>query len=97
MKSFPKNPFPARSHFDVSGTVGGLPLTSPSGQLMPVKNLSEDIEVELGCSQKSGGASVFFFNLVGTKSWSVMGKKKKERLKKRIIKNDLYPPLSIVF
>ncbi|XP_052512125.1 polycystic kidney disease protein 1-like 2 [Budorcas taxicolor] len=47
MMSFPKSPFPARGHFDVSGTVGGLSLTSPSGQLIPVKNLSEYIEILL--------------------------------------------------
>lgn len=54
MMSFPQSPFPARSPLDVSGTIGGLSLTSPSGQLIPVKNLSENIEVDLGCSQKSG-------------------------------------------
>lgn len=70
MMSFPKSPFPARGHFDVSGTVGGLSLTSPSGQRIPVKNLSEYIEVGLGYAQKSGGTSEFFFNLVGSKiSW----------------------------
>ncbi|XP_043293117.1 polycystic kidney disease protein 1-like 2 [Cervus canadensis] len=47
MMSFPKSPFPARGHFDVSGTVGGLSLTSPSGQRIPVKNLSEYIEILL--------------------------------------------------
>ncbi|XP_070941099.1 polycystin-1-like protein 2 isoform X1 [Macaca nemestrina] len=47
MMSFPKSPFPARSHFDVSGTVGGLRVTSPSGQLIPMKNLSENIEILL--------------------------------------------------
>ncbi|XP_046290740.1 polycystin-1-like protein 2 isoform X1 [Marmota monax] len=47
MMSFPKSPFQAGSHFDVSGTVGGLRLTSPSGQLLPVKNLSENIEILL--------------------------------------------------
>ncbi|XP_057568736.1 polycystic kidney disease protein 1-like 2 [Hippopotamus amphibius kiboko] len=47
MMSFPRNPFPVRSHFDVSGTVGGLSLTSPSGQLIPVQNLSENIEILL--------------------------------------------------
>ncbi|XP_053762669.1 polycystic kidney disease protein 1-like 2 [Panthera pardus] len=47
MMSFPMSPFPARSHFDVSGTVGGLCLTSPSGHLIPVKNLSENIEILL--------------------------------------------------
>ncbi|XP_002917769.2 LOW QUALITY PROTEIN: polycystic kidney disease protein 1-like 2 [Ailuropoda melanoleuca] len=45
--SFLKNPFPAQSHFDVSGTVGGLCLTSPSGHLIPMKNLSENIEILL--------------------------------------------------
>ncbi|XP_008063168.1 polycystic kidney disease protein 1-like 2 [Carlito syrichta] len=53
MTSFPRSPFPARSHFDVSGTVGGLCLTNPSGQLIPVKNLSENIEILL--PQLSGG------------------------------------------
>ncbi|XP_008584536.1 PREDICTED: polycystic kidney disease protein 1-like 2 isoform X1 [Galeopterus variegatus] len=47
MMSFPKSPFPPRGHFDVSGTVGGLRLTSPSGQLIPMKNLSENIEILL--------------------------------------------------
>ncbi|XP_054390399.1 polycystin-1-like protein 2 [Pongo abelii] len=47
MMSFPKSPFPAQSHFDVSGTVGGLRVTSPGGQLIPMKNLSENIEVEV--------------------------------------------------
>ncbi|KAF5918575.1 hypothetical protein HPG69_005010 [Diceros bicornis minor] len=47
MMSFPKSPFPAQSHFDVSGTVCGLSLTSTSGQLIPVKNLSENIEILL--------------------------------------------------
>ncbi|KAM9607618.1 polycystin-1-like protein 2 [Trichechus inunguis] len=47
MTSFPKSPFLAHSRFDVSGTVGGLHLTSPSGQLIPVKNLRENIEILL--------------------------------------------------
>ncbi|XP_039744757.1 polycystic kidney disease protein 1-like 2 [Pteropus medius] len=47
MMSFSKSPFLAQSHFDVSGTVGGLSLTSPSGQLIPMKNLSENIEILL--------------------------------------------------
>ncbi|KAM5262602.1 polycystin-1-like protein 3 [Ctenodactylus gundi] len=45
--SFPKSPFPNHSHLDVRGTVGGLCLTSPTGQLIPVKNLSENIEIML--------------------------------------------------
>uniref|UniRef100_A0A8C5LJS9 Polycystin-1-like protein 2 n=1 Tax=Jaculus jaculus TaxID=51337 RepID=A0A8C5LJS9_JACJA len=47
MMSFPKSPFPAQSRFDVSGTVGGLRLTSLSGQPIPVKNLSQNIEILL--------------------------------------------------
>ncbi|XP_039081859.1 polycystic kidney disease protein 1-like 2 [Hyaena hyaena] len=47
MMSFPMSPFPAQSDFDISGTVGGLRLTSPSGHLIPVKNLSENIEILL--------------------------------------------------
>ncbi|KAM9046589.1 LOW QUALITY PROTEIN: polycystin-1-like protein 2 [Megaptera novaeangliae] len=46
MMSSPENPLPARSHFDVSGTAGGLS-PSPGGQLIPVKNLSENIEILL--------------------------------------------------
>ncbi|KAG8506263.1 Polycystic kidney disease protein 1-like 2 [Galemys pyrenaicus] len=44
MMSFPKSPFPAQSPFDVSGTIGGLCLTSPSGRRIPVKNVLEDVE-----------------------------------------------------
>ncbi|XP_007937387.1 LOW QUALITY PROTEIN: polycystic kidney disease protein 1-like 2 [Orycteropus afer afer] len=47
MMSFPRSPFPAHGHFDVSGTVGGLCLTSPSGQLIPVKDLRGNIEILL--------------------------------------------------
>ncbi|XP_069871843.1 polycystin-1-like protein 2 [Dipodomys merriami] len=47
MTSFPKSPFPAGSRFDISGTVGGLLVTSPGGQPIPVKNLSENIEILL--------------------------------------------------
>ncbi|XP_006152651.1 polycystic kidney disease protein 1-like 2 isoform X2 [Tupaia chinensis] len=47
MMSFPRSPFPACGHFNVSGTVGGLHLTSPRGQPIPVKNLSENIEILL--------------------------------------------------
>ena len=57
-----------------TSSVAVFTLTSPSGQLIPVKNLSEYIEVGFGCAQKSGGTSVFFFNLVGSKSWLVMKK-----------------------
>ncbi|XP_028608529.1 polycystic kidney disease protein 1-like 2 [Grammomys surdaster] len=47
MMSFSQNPFPSRSQFDVSGTVGGLRLTSSRGHPIPVKNLSQNIEILL--------------------------------------------------
>ncbi|KAM5207497.1 LOW QUALITY PROTEIN: polycystin-1-like protein 2 [Hipposideros larvatus] len=46
MMSFPNSPFPGQSHFDDSGTVGGLSLTSPSG-LIPMKYLLENIKILL--------------------------------------------------
>nr|KAF6411309.1 hypothetical protein HJG63_015372 [Rousettus aegyptiacus] len=62
MMSFSKSPFSAQSHFDVSGTVGGLSLTSPSGQLIPMKNLSEDIEILL--PRLSGHSEPTVLNLI---------------------------------
>lgn len=61
MMSFPKSPFPAQSHFDVSGSVGGLSLTSPGRQLIPMKgsgildmkNLLENTEVDVGSAVRS--------------------------------------------
>uniref|UniRef100_G3VUE5 Polycystic kidney disease protein 1-like 2 n=1 Tax=Sarcophilus harrisii TaxID=9305 RepID=G3VUE5_SARHA len=47
MVSFPKNPFPASDNFDIQGSVGGLHLTSPGGQLIPVKDLKDNIEIVL--------------------------------------------------
>ncbi|XP_028731528.1 polycystic kidney disease protein 1-like 2 isoform X2 [Peromyscus leucopus] len=47
MVSFSQNPFLSRSRFEVSGTVGGLRLTSSSGHPIPVKNLSQNIEILL--------------------------------------------------
>ncbi|XP_072487409.1 polycystin-1-like protein 2 [Notamacropus eugenii] len=47
MVSFPENPFPASVNFDVQGTVGGLHLTSPGGQLIPVRDLKDNIEIVL--------------------------------------------------
>ncbi|XP_052023259.1 polycystic kidney disease protein 1-like 2 [Apodemus sylvaticus] len=47
MMSFSQNPFPSQSQFDVSGTVGGLRLTSFSGHPILVKNLSQNIEILL--------------------------------------------------
>lgn len=67
MMSFPKSPFRAGSRFDVSGTVGDLRLTSPGGQLLPVKNLSENIEVEVEVLSGPGGTLSSFSNLEGPK------------------------------
>uniref|UniRef100_A0A4X2LHG8 Polycystic kidney disease protein 1-like 2 n=1 Tax=Vombatus ursinus TaxID=29139 RepID=A0A4X2LHG8_VOMUR len=47
MVSFLENPFPASGNFDVQGTVGGLHLTSPGGQLIPVRDLKDNIEIVL--------------------------------------------------
>lgn len=67
MMSFPKSPFPAQSHFDVSGTVGGLSLTSSSGQLIPVKNLSENMEVDIRCAVRSQVVLLPFSTCLGLK------------------------------
>ncbi|KAL6045311.1 hypothetical protein STEG23_018459 [Scotinomys teguina] len=47
MVSFSQNPFLSWSRFEVSGTVGGLRLTSSSDHPIPVKNLSQNIEILL--------------------------------------------------
>ncbi|XP_005409414.1 PREDICTED: polycystic kidney disease protein 1-like 2 isoform X2 [Chinchilla lanigera] len=47
MMSFRTSPFPAGSGFAVSGTVGSLCLSSPSGRLIPVRNLSQKAEILL--------------------------------------------------
>ncbi|XP_020848314.2 polycystin-1-like protein 2 [Phascolarctos cinereus] len=47
MVSFLENPFPASGNFDVQGTVGGLHLTRPGGQLIPVRDLKDNIEIVL--------------------------------------------------
>ncbi|XP_041506459.1 polycystic kidney disease protein 1-like 2 [Microtus oregoni] len=47
MMSFSRNPFPSRSRFDISGTVGGLRLTSSSGHPISVKNTTQSIEILL--------------------------------------------------
>ncbi|KAK2505456.1 hypothetical protein MC885_012343, partial [Smutsia gigantea] len=79
MMSFPKSPFPARSHTDVSGTVGGLSLTSPSGQLMFMKNLSENIEILLpGLSEGHNEPAVLNLSSpealgVDLTSWAALG------------------------
>jgi hypothetical protein len=78
MMSLSKSPFPVQSRFDVSGTIGGLVLTSPSGQPIPVKNLSENIEVEVGVLSEARWHLVFFFNLIRTQSWLVMKAMAKE-------------------
>ncbi|KAM6177463.1 polycystin-1-like protein 2 [Erethizon dorsatum] len=62
--SFPKSPFPAGSGFAVSGTVGGLCVSSPSGRLVPVKNLSEEVEILLP-RPPEGHSAPTMLNLTG--------------------------------
>ncbi|XP_057257928.1 polycystic kidney disease protein 1-like 3 [Pezoporus wallicus] len=48
MVSFAMNPFfSSDTSFDISGTVGGLSLTSLDGLMIPVSNLKENIEIML--------------------------------------------------
>ncbi|KAJ6666084.1 hypothetical protein lerEdw1_000988 [Lerista edwardsae] len=47
MVSFSVNPFASRDSFDVHGAVGGLTLTSLDGSVIPISNLTEDIEIML--------------------------------------------------
>ncbi|KAM3828793.1 polycystin-1-like protein 3 [Vipera latastei] len=53
MVSFSVNPFSSRDSFDIHGTVGGLTLTSLDGLVIPVYDLSEDIEIRLPGSPAS--------------------------------------------
>lgn len=47
MVSFAMNPFfSSDTSFDISGTVGGLSLTGLDGLIIPVSNLTENIEVK---------------------------------------------------
>ncbi|XP_054856225.1 polycystic kidney disease protein 1-like 2 [Eublepharis macularius] len=47
MVSFSMNPFSSTDSFNIQGTVGGLTLTSLDGSVIPVRNLTEDIEIML--------------------------------------------------
>uniref|UniRef100_A0A8D0GTB2 Polycystin 1 like 2/pseudo n=1 Tax=Sphenodon punctatus TaxID=8508 RepID=A0A8D0GTB2_SPHPU len=47
MVSFSINPFASSDHFDISGGVGGLTLTSLDGFVIPVSDLTERIEIML--------------------------------------------------
>ncbi|MEE6499912.1 hypothetical protein FKM82_003634 [Ascaphus truei] len=47
MVSFAVNPFSSSDTFDISGSVAGLSLTSTNGSVIPVKDLSEYIEIIL--------------------------------------------------
>nr|DBA16985.1 TPA: hypothetical protein GDO54_002506 [Pyxicephalus adspersus] len=47
MVSFSINPFSSTDTFDVTGSVGGLSLTSTNGSIIPLKGLSEYIEIML--------------------------------------------------
>ncbi|MBV94666.1 zinc finger domain-containing protein, partial [Eschrichtius robustus] len=68
---FPREPTPSLKSLRRQRNCWWPLSVSPGGQLIPVKNLSENIEVDLGRSQKSGSASVFFFNLVRTKKGKI--------------------------
>lgn len=67
MMSFSRNPFPSRSRFDVSGTVGGLRLTSSSGHPISVKNVTQNIEVGSGVLPEVGWHLAFSSACFGTK------------------------------
>ncbi|XP_053556626.1 polycystic kidney disease protein 1-like 2 [Bombina bombina] len=47
MVSFSVNPFSSSDTIDISGSVGGLSLTSTNGSVIPVKDLTEHIEIIL--------------------------------------------------
>ncbi|XP_077166400.1 polycystin-1-like protein 2 isoform X2 [Paroedura picta] len=47
MVSFSVNPFPSTDSFDIHGAVGGLTLTSLDGSVIPIRNLTEDVEIML--------------------------------------------------
>ncbi|XP_060551059.1 polycystin-1-like protein 2 [Pantherophis guttatus] len=47
MVSFSVNPFSSSDSFDIHGSIGGLTLTSLDGLVIPVYDLSEDIEIRL--------------------------------------------------
>ncbi|XP_068117923.1 polycystin-1-like protein 2 [Hyperolius riggenbachi] len=47
MVSFAVNPFSSSDTFDITGSVGGLSLTSTNGSAIPIKGLTEYIEIML--------------------------------------------------
>ncbi|CAI9553186.1 unnamed protein product, partial [Staurois parvus] len=47
MVSFSVNPFSSSNLFEITGSVGGLSLTSTNGSIIPVKDLTEYIEIML--------------------------------------------------
>ncbi|KAM3607032.1 uncharacterized protein V6R79_000867 [Siganus canaliculatus] len=47
MRSLDKNPFSWNKRGNISGTIGALSLTTKAGSSIPVKDLSEDIEIML--------------------------------------------------
>lgn len=46
MVSFSVNPFSSRNTFEMTGSVGGLSLSSTNGSTIPLKDLTEYIEVK---------------------------------------------------
>ncbi|XP_006888947.1 PREDICTED: polycystic kidney disease protein 1-like 2 [Elephantulus edwardii] len=72
MMSFPRTPFPVCSGFNVSGTIGGLSLTSPSGQLIPVKDLQDSIiQVEILLPRRSEHSEPTVLNLSSSEALQV--------------------------
>ncbi|XP_063800339.1 polycystin-1-like protein 2 [Pseudophryne corroboree] len=55
MVSFSVNPFSQSATFDISGSVGGLSLTSLNGSVIPIKNLTEYIEIILPRNSTADG------------------------------------------
>ncbi|KAM8774755.1 LOW QUALITY PROTEIN: polycystin-1-like protein 2 [Rhynchonycteris naso] len=94
MMSFPKSPFSAHSHYDVSGTVGGL-LTSPSGELISMKNLSKNTEILLP-RPSEGHSEPTMLNLTSPEAlWSLNPTSKGAALGIQLHKPDIPLTLSL--
>ncbi|KAG9475124.1 hypothetical protein GDO78_003535 [Eleutherodactylus coqui] len=65
MVSFSVNPFSSSNMFDITGSVGGLSLTSMNGSVIPVKDLTEFIEILLPRDSVADGqkSTLFLANL----------------------------------
>ncbi|XP_044125233.1 polycystic kidney disease protein 1-like 2 [Bufo gargarizans] len=65
MVSFSVNPFSSSNSLDISGSVGGLSLTRTNGSVIPVKDLTEYIEIMLPRDSMADGekSTLFLANL----------------------------------